>query len=114
MHNSRRQRIEDTDIKRIDNIKQEIHAMYEDVCQKMSQHDEVTTEYKEKQEQYFLKTFTTMMEKLSDELKIAKDKYQNIDIEIERDDRIVKLQKEVYFFREECLVLTDEIKKLKT
>lgn len=54
------------------------------------------------------------MEKLSDELKIAKDKYQNIDIEIERDDRIVKLQKEVYFFREECLVLTDEIKKLKT
>lgn len=43
MHNSRRQRTEDTDIKRIDNIKQEIHAMYEDVCQKMSKHDEVTT-----------------------------------------------------------------------
>lgn len=53
------------------------------------------------------------MERMSDELKTAQEKYRNIDVEIERDDRIVKLKKEVYYFREQCEVFNAEIKELK-
>lgn len=39
------------------------------------------------------------MDRMSEELKIAQEKYKNIDLEIQKDQEVIRLQKEVYFFR---------------
>lgn len=52
------------------------------------------------------------MDKLGAELKLAQDRYRNIDMEIQKDERVIRLQKEVFYFREQCVVLTAKVEEL--
>jgi len=45
---------------------------------------------------------------------LAQDRYRNIDLEIQKDERVLRLQKEVFYFREQCVVLTEKVHELES
>lgn len=53
------------------------------------------------------------MDRIASELGLAQSKYNNIDKELERDDKVARLNRELYFFREECVYQHQQNEKLK-
>ena len=51
-----------------------------------------------------------VMDNISNELMVAQEKYRNIDKEIEKDEKCIKLAQELKFFRQECYDLKHELK----
>ena len=49
------------------------------------------------------------MERMGEEVKDAETKYQQVDMVALADKHCVRLQKEVHFFREECVELTSKL-----
>lgn len=58
-------------------------------------------------------TFNEIMEKMAAELAVAQEKYENVDLEIKKDERCQRLEQEVHFFREECLVMKEKVEGLR-
>lgn len=63
------------------------------VMQNIDALEELNCEFKDKTEQHFLKTFLKIMDKMSNELIELQTKFANIDVEVERDERCVRLAK---------------------
>ena len=53
------------------------------------------------------------MDRLTNELGVARQKYDNIDKELEKNGMVTRLNKEVYFFRQECIYQYQQNEKLK-
>ena len=68
--------------------------------------------YKSKQEREFLKTFLLIMDKMSTDLADAQENYRNIDQEIEKDEKCVRLTRELKFFKDEYMELSSELAQI--
>lgn len=66
----------------------------------MNELDQLNWQYYDKQEKLFLKTFINIMDRMSNELQIYKEKYDNIDQEIDQQPECVELRTKMRFFRD--------------
>lgn len=74
----------------------QIHAS---IIQKIEEMDRLSSEFKVRQEDHFLRTFMNILEKMGNDLILAQEAYRNIDIEIKRDKYYAELANEMNFFK---------------
>ena len=68
--------------------------------------------YKSKQEREFLKTFLPIMDKMSTDLADPQQNYRNIAQPIEKDQKCVRLTRELKFFKDEYMELSSELAEI--
>jgi hypothetical protein len=66
-----------------------LSELHSNILDKISQLDKLNQDYRNKQEQHFIKTFMNVLEKMGNDLILAQEAYRNIDIEVKRDSYIV-------------------------
>lgn len=66
----------------------QIHSL---IIQKIQVLDKLTSDFKVKQEEHFLRTFMNILETMGNDLILAQEAYRNIDIEVKRDKYYTEL-----------------------
>lgn len=61
-----------------------LSVIHNNIIDKISELDRLNEEFKLKQENHFLKTFMTVLERMGNDLLLAQEAYRNIDLEIKR------------------------------
>lgn len=75
----------------------------------MEELDQLHAEYKVKQEEHFLRTFMTVLEKMGNDLILAQEAYRNVDLQARKDNFCLLLAQELNFFKQQAYSLRDAL-----
>lgn len=70
-----------------------LNQIFISIHDKMLVLDKLNEDYKNRQEEHFIKSFMNVVEKMGNDLILAQEAYRNIDIEVKRDDYCVEITK---------------------
>lgn len=57
-----------------------VSSIYKKIVERMEELDQLHAEYKVRQEEHFLRTFMTVLEKMGNDLILAQEAYRNVDL----------------------------------
>lgn len=61
-------------------VENAVSAIYQKILERMEVLDQLHADYKVKQEEHFLRTFMTVLEKMGNDLILAQEAYRNVDL----------------------------------
>ena len=61
-------------------VENAVSSIYQKILERMEVLDQLHADYKVKQEEHFLRTFMTVLEKMGNDLILAQEAYRNVDL----------------------------------
>ena len=86
-------------------LQAKLRGNYETIKEKIKEAEEAEENAKNEKELYFLKIYAKLMDTMSNELQLSKEKYKSIDKQKLKEEKLLKLASRINIFREECFFL---------